>query len=153
MSQAFLSSLPSPCLCLGCLPIWQHSATVLFQVAQLSFKIPYFRDLALCGPALVLWGRVLPCWSWCRFIPEGQLHQHAGAWSLVQSSHNGAYQLFCSKRQCHLSQMHSKKGEPSHLVCPRGSSDCTVSSLASTLLLYRSTAAPTELNTSQDTDF
>lgn len=60
------------------------------------------------------------------------------------------------ERQCHFSQVHSKKGELSLPVLPRGSSDCTVCpspSPPSAFLPHRNTAMPASLHTCHSVNF
>lgn len=74
---AFILSVSGPSAC----PAVQCTS-VLSQAHWLSLKTPNLRDPARCGPMLILWGRVSPHRGWCQFVPEGQLHQCAEAWSL-----------------------------------------------------------------------
>lgn len=78
--------LPSdPCLHpwskLSAHPVAQCSS-VLSQACWLGFKTPHFRYTAWCQCARILWGRVSPGSGWCRFVPERQVHECTGAWSV-----------------------------------------------------------------------
>ena len=170
-SQASIRSLPSPCLCLSHLPIWQHSTPVFYLRNVAGFQNSKFQGLstaqthanplgegltchAVAGASLSQKGshmdmQELGIYGKANKKPVSRLatlSRHLGFYANEWGSSMAPATSFVPREAVPPLLNAEREGELSLLVQPRQSSEHTVCSQVSALLLQRSTTMPTRLH-------